>query len=225
MAEVPCAADTVSLTAYYNCRSLRRHAGFLRYPKKVLELDLAPGADSILAACEESVRYKIRRAPREGVTSELETERDDFGAFYNVFAESKTISPLDSHHLAAYWPSMTTTKAMHEGANLAMHAYLVDHEASRATLLFSCSHFRNVDDSKHRNFLARASRFLYWDDMRRFASEGIRWYDFGYYGNTYQISQVNEFKKGYPCVEKSVSTFISLPLFLLRNITQPGRSF
>jgi len=101
MAEAPCAVDTFGLTAYYNCRSLRRHAGFLRFPKKVLELDLAPGADSILASCEESVRYKIRRAPREGVTAELEKGRDDFRSFYNVFAESKSISPLDAHHLAA----------------------------------------------------------------------------------------------------------------------------
>jgi hypothetical protein len=178
-----------------------------------------------LAACDESVRYKIRRAPREGVTSGLEKARDDFGSFYNVFAESKAISPLAAHHLAAYWPSMTTTKAVHEGESLAMHAYIVDHLASRATLLFSCSHFRNVDDSKRRNFLSRASRFLYWDDMRRFASEGIRSYDFGYYGDTGQIGQVNEFKKGYPCLEKSVSTYISLPLFILRSLTQPGRSF
>jgi lipid II:glycine glycyltransferase (peptidoglycan interpeptide bridge formation enzyme) len=191
----------------------------------VLELDLQPGAEAILAACDESARYKIRRAPREGVLSALETDSETFATFYNAFAETKELGALDPSHFSRYWPAMTVTKAVYDGANLAMHAYFVDHAASRATLLYSCSHFRNVEDSKQRNFLARASRFLYWDDMRRFEALGIRWFDFGYFGNAAQIGQVNEFKKGYPCVEKPVSTYISLPLYFLRRLTQPSQPF
>lgn len=225
MAEKPRLVDALRLTAYYNCRSQEDHAGFLRFPKQVLEIDLAVGTDAVLAACDESVRYKIRRAPREGVTSDLETERDAFAAFYDAFAESKGISPLDRGHFNAYWRAATVTKAMHEGAPLAMHAYMVDLKASRATLMYSCSLYRNAEDSKQRNFLGRASLFLYWDDMRRFAEQGIRWFDFGYFSNTAWINQVNEFKKGFPCEEKPASTYIALPLWIFRRITQPRMPF
>lgn len=225
MAEEPRVRDVFGLTAYYNCRSLEEHAGFVRFPKRVLEVNLAPGGEAILAACDESVRYKIRRAPREGVSSVLETDREAFAAFYDAFAGSKGIGALDRGHFNAYWRVATVTKAMHEGEALAMHAYMVDREASRATLMYSCSLYRNADDSKQRNFLGRASRFLYWDDMRRFAEEGIRWFDFGYFSDTAWINQVNEFKKGFPCEEKPASTYIALPLWLFRRITQPGLPF
>jgi hypothetical protein len=221
----PRSIDAFGFTAYYNCRSSKRHAGFLRFSKCVLEVDLRPGAEAILAACGESSRYKIRRAPREGVHAALETDCETFTTFYNAFAEMKELVALNPCHLSHYWPSLTVTKAVHDGANLAMHAYLLDHASSRATLLYSCSHYRIMGDSKQRNFLARASRFLYWDDMRRFEACGLRWFDFGYFGDTTHIGQVNEFKKGYPCQEKSVSTYISLPLYLLRSLTQPGLSF
>jgi len=225
MAETPSLADAFGFTAYYNCRSRQPHRGFLRFPKLVLEVDLELGMEEILNACDESTRYKIRRAPREGVLSQLETDRDSFLEFYNAFASTKGLGDLDPRHLECYWPFMTVTKAICEDSNLAMHAYLVDHAASRATLLYSCSHFRNSGDSKHRNFLARASRFLYWSDMCRFSAIGLRWFDFGYFGDASQIGQVNEFKKGYPCFETPVSTYISFPFFLFRRVTQPKLPF
>jgi hypothetical protein len=225
LSESPRLIDAFGFTAYYNCRSSKRHAGFLRFSKWVLEVDLEPGAEAILAACGESARYKIRRAPREGVHSGVETDCETFTIFYNAFAETKELETLSSNLIRHYWPNITVTKAVHDGENLAMHAYLLDYASSRATLLYSCSHYRIMNDSKQRNFLARANRFLYWDDMRRFEARGLRWYDFGYFGDTAQIGQVNEFKKGYPCLEKPVSTYISLPLYILRRLTQPRQSF
>ncbi len=225
MAERPKWNDAMRLTAYYNCRSQKPHLAFLRFPKRVLEVQLQVGPETLLSTCDESVRYKIRRAQREGVTSEIESDRDTFMSFYNVFADSKGLEELDSRQLSFYWPSLTVTKAMHLGAPLAMHAYMVDAKADRATLLYSCSHFRNAEDSKTRNFLGNASRFLYWDDMRRFSDLGIKTFDFGYFGNEDQISQVNQFKKGYPCEEKNVSTYISLPLYCFMRLTRKNPTF
>lgn len=225
MADQPRGWDFAKLTAYYNCQSLKEHPGYFRFPKSVLEVSLEEGGDAILAKCDESVRYKIRRAQRDGVTSDRECDEDAFVTFYNVFAATKDFSPLDRRHFSCHWPSITVTKAVHEGSVLAMHAYMVDAEASRATLLYSCSHFRNVEDSRQRNFLGNASRFLYWDDMRRFATQGLRTFDFGYFGSSGQLSQVNHFKMGYPCVEKPVSTYISWPMYLFRRLTQPNNPF
>lgn len=225
LARSPHWRDVLGFVAYYNCRTDRRHPCFLRFPKRALEVDLRIGADAILNGCDESSRYKIRRAMRDGITTEIEPDHEAFARYYDAFATSKGIGHMVKDYWRRYGPAATITKAVYEGETLAMHAYFVDADVKRATLLYSCSLYRDVENSQLRNLMGRANRFLYWDDMRRFAEEGADWYDFGYFSSTAWIEQVNEFKKGFPCAEGPTTTYVSFPFWLFRKITNPRIPF
>lgn len=225
LARQPRWRDALSLAAYYNCRSHKSHPGFLRFPKRALEVDLRQGADHILTTCDESTRYKIRRAARDGIAINIEEDYDAFARYYDAFAASKGIGHMDKDYWRRYGPAATITSAVFEGETMAMHAYFVDSDVKRATLLYSCSLYRDASDSQQRSLQGRANRFLYWDDMRRFAEAGAEWYDFGYFSSTAWIEQVNEFKKGFPCIECATSTYISLPFWLFRRMTSPESTF
>jgi lipid II:glycine glycyltransferase (peptidoglycan interpeptide bridge formation enzyme) len=67
-------------------------------------------------------------------------------------------------------------------------------------LFYSASLFRKVDSSTVRNKIGRANRYLHWQDMQRFKSEGISTYDFGgwYQGESdQQRLSINKFKEEF----------------------------
>jgi lipid II:glycine glycyltransferase (peptidoglycan interpeptide bridge formation enzyme) len=79
-----------------------------------------------------------------------------------------------------------------------MHAYVISDNTAR--LHQSCSLFRNSDNSEYRNLVARANRYLHWDDIVYFKKLGLLWYDLGgWYGGNENKEQlaINVFKESF----------------------------
>lgn len=225
LADRPSASNATRLSVYYNCQSTSKKLGYLRYPKHAFALDLSIGKEAILAHCDESTRYKIRRALRDGFSWDQETDIRSFIDFYNIFADTKEFPHLEEQNILSLWPNMLVSKGLVNGNCTAMHAYLYDAASSRCTLLYSCSHYRLHSDSKIRNQLANASLALYLEDMSYFSGRGINSYDFGYFGKSKGLEQVNDFKNKFPCSRVDISTYVSLPYAVLRLVTTKKLNF
>jgi lipid II:glycine glycyltransferase (peptidoglycan interpeptide bridge formation enzyme) len=79
-------------------RSLFNRIGFLEVadgdgfggvqPRCVMQLDLSPSIEDLLANCKPKWRYNIRLAEKKGVTIRSECTRDDLRKFYGVLEET-----------------------------------------------------------------------------------------------------------------------------------------
>lgn len=152
-------------------------------PLHSLRTDLAPPAEAIPARFEESCRRQIRRADRDdglryALFAEPARELEEFVAFYDVFARQKGLWPADRHWLAraAEARQLALSCVRRNGEPLVWHAHL---RAGRtAQLAHSASWFRGTDGD-HRSLVARANRWLHWQDMLAFKAAGTVHYDWG----------------------------------------------
>jgi hypothetical protein len=151
-----------------------------------LHIDLRRTPDEIMAGLGKNNRYKIRRAKdRDGLTVEAHDHPDDgeirdFTAYYDVFARQKGLAscnPVKLSALRAQGALALTAARGESGEPLARHAYVVT--PTRARLLYSASHYRDISDSKDRNQVGRANRLLHWRDILHFKERGLALYDLG----------------------------------------------
>lgn len=152
-------------------------------PMHTLRTDLTPPAEAIFARFDESCRRQIRRADREdalgyAVSAEPAAELEEFSDFYDVFARQKGLWVADRHWLtrAAEARQLALSRVVRDGETLVWHAHL---RAGRcAQLAHSASWFRGADGD-HRSLVARANRWLHWQDMLAFKAAGVLHYDWG----------------------------------------------
>lgn len=152
-------------------------------PLHSLCTDLAPPAEAIAARFDESCRRHIRRAERDdglryALFAEPARELDGFVAFYDVFARQKGLWLADRHWLsrAAEAHQLALSCVRRDGEPLVWHAHL---RAGRtAQLAHSASWYRGTD-ADHRSLVARANRWLHWQDMLAFRAAGTLHYDWG----------------------------------------------
>jgi lipid II:glycine glycyltransferase (peptidoglycan interpeptide bridge formation enzyme) len=181
--------------------------GSLCTPFHTLVIDLGRSESELLANIHKDTRYEIRRArEKDGVTSGAWNGKDNvvldqFLDLFNTFTQQKGLPKLDSHYfrdLAAAgcldisWASTPDKKI------IVYHTHIV--VAGRARLQHSASLFRASSSSEFRNLVGRANRFLHWEDISRFKSNGIVTYDFGgwYEGSEdAEKLRINTFKEGF----------------------------
>jgi hypothetical protein len=148
-----------------------------------LQTDLAPPAEAIAARFEESCRRQVRRAARDdGLRYELVAQPaarlEEFAAFYDEFARQKGLWPADRHWLeqAVEARQLTLSCVSSEGERLVWHAHLT---AGRiAQLAHSASLYRSLN-AEQRTLIARANRWLHWQDLLAFKAGGALHYDWG----------------------------------------------
>lgn len=162
--------------------SLRQYSGEIPKnwkEKKFVTLitDLTKSEEEIFSQIAKNTKYEIRRAEKEGVKTGF-SSAEEFRIFFNNFAAVKGLKKLSKLNTAAYAPFLTATKAELNSKTLAMHAYLVDKENSRARLLYSATVNRNLQNSDL-NCIGRANRFLHWQDILYFKNIGLKKYDWG----------------------------------------------
>jgi len=169
-----------------------------------LQTDLAPPAEAIAARFEESCRRQIRRAERDdGLRYELVAQPaarlEEFAAFYDVFARQKGLWLVDRHWLeqAVEARQLALSCVSRDGERLVWHAHLA---AGRIVqLAHSASLYRNLS-AEQRTLIARANRWLHWQDMLAFKAEGALHYDWGGMfadESTPERAGINRFKRSF----------------------------
>jgi hypothetical protein len=169
-----------------------------------LRTELAPPPETIFAQFDESCRRQIRRAGRDdGLRHELFTDPagglEEFAGFYDVFARQKGLWPADRHWLAraAEARQLVLSCVERDGERLVYHAHL--RSGRTAQLSHSTSWFRGMDGDS-RALIARANRWLHWQDMLAFKAAGALHYDWGGMfadESTPEQTGINRFKRSF----------------------------
>lgn len=148
-----------------------------------LLIDLTQEETTLLDAFGKDNRYKIRRAhTRDGGTvTFIENpvhELDAFSKFYDQFAASKNLTPVNRQWLraAASGGHLCLTRAAQAGETRVWHGYVVS--SDRARLIFSASLYRGATSDVQAT-IGRVNAWLHWQDMLEFKRRGYRLYDFG----------------------------------------------
>jgi len=173
-------------------------------PLHSLRTDLTAPAEAVLARFDETCRRQIRRAGREdSLCYELSAEPSavlgEFADFYDVFARQKHLWLADRHWLTrtAEAHQLALSRVVRSGETLVWHAHLL--AGHSAQLAHSASWFRDADGD-HRSLVARANRWLHWQDMLAFKAAGALHYDWGGMfadESTAERAGINRFKRSF----------------------------
>ena len=173
-------------------------------PLRSLRTDLTPPAEAILAGFDESCRRQIRRAGREDalqyeLSAEPAAALGEFADFFDVFARQKGLWLANRHWLthAAEAHQLALSRVVRQGETLVWHAHL--RAGCTVQLAHSASWFRGADGD-HRSLVARANRWLHWQDMLAFKAAGALQYDWGGMfadESTPERAGINRFKRTF----------------------------
>jgi len=203
---------------YQQCRIKTGCFGYVRKPFYTILIDLKSNVNDILAAFDQSTRYEIRRAEKDGTTFGIVENICDFTNYYNTFASTKGLPILATDDLLLYRNNFMATKAVLNENTLVMHAYVRDDVTRRVRLLHSASLFRNAQNTSMKAEIGRANRYLHYKDIMLFKEQGFELYDLGGYtkdADDQSLLNINKFKEGFGGYVVEESHFYSLPLFIL----------
>lgn len=176
-------------------------------PSNTLLSDLRLSEEEIVDQYSKSCKYKVNRAPREGVTVELYNGNevtdeiiDQFLVFYAEFYHSKGYGDIGKEHL------MDEMKRLRDGKALSIHVAFIGKEPAvyhthiladgYARLYHSASLFR-VIEGVNPNVVGMANRYLHKVDMLTFKEMGIATYDWGGAGRGEDVIRITEFKESF----------------------------
>lgn len=154
----------------------------------------------------KNVRYEINRCSKENVGFEVYKSEDiannkeilnDFERQYNQMYKEKNMDiKLSMHEIQSYIDNnaFILTVAKQDNLSLCYHAYVSDDKNTR--LLYSCSTFRS-DDKDMKNLIARANKYLHWQDIKMFKEKGIINYDFGGISSFEKPNGIDQFKMSF----------------------------
>jgi hypothetical protein len=151
-------------------------------PFLTLVNDVTLPEEKLLAGFGRTLRYHINRAQRDEVRASVVAPASEsltaFSDFYDAFAKQKSLPPTYRRGLwaAAEAGQLVLTTASRAGEVLIWHAYIACQK--RASLLYTASHFRRMEDAE-RALVSRANRWLHWQDMLTFKQQGFECYDWG----------------------------------------------
>jgi lipid II:glycine glycyltransferase (peptidoglycan interpeptide bridge formation enzyme) len=190
-----------------------------------LLLDLEKPEDELFLGIRKNTRYEINRAKNKDAIEHTtllekgeinEKKIQSYIDYYNTFADSKSRSHIFFSDVEQFYNngSFCVRSASAGNERLTMHAYVVSDSTAR--LYQSSSLFRNSHDGAYKNLVARANRFLHWEDMLYFKrGGGIRWYDFGgWYGGEATTQSyreqllINQFKESFGGEKKQEYSFM-----------------
>ena len=176
------------------------------FPQTTLYLELLKDEDQIFCEIRKNVKYEINRSYKENIKSkiyssnELETNQEIIKKFeekYNQMYKEKGLkNKLNLNTVNSYIKNnmFVLTESIQNEKELSYHAYVVNGENAR--LLYSCSNFRsNSKDDK--NLIARANKFLHWEDIKYFKNNNYKVYDFGGITSFENPNGIDKFKMSF----------------------------
>lgn len=144
-------------------------------------IDLSRPMDDIFSGIKSNFRNEIRRAEKEGVTLAIEDDVVSFVKYYNDFAVQKGLFSISANNITKYSSNIITKAVGPTGEILTYHAYLIDKEENRASLLYSASN--RLHESVDTKLIGYANKFLHFKDMEMFKQKGMTIYDFNGIGS------------------------------------------
>ena len=211
----------INLTECWFAREPLTESGIVHYiesefkpaGEKTLEFrtlisDLTETEEEILKKFSKSCIYKVKRAPREGVTAKMYGSDElsdgqlirEFADFFEEFWKSKGVEYQEKDRCVE-----SLTEYMQAGA-LAIgtasvkdkvqvyHVYVMDEE--RARLLHSASQFRTEEDIPQ-TVVGFANRYLHKESMLYFKELGRKIYDWGGAGLEEEVASITRFKESF----------------------------
>lgn len=182
-------------------------AGTQCSPFHTILINLTQEADDVLASFEKDTRYEIRRAATKDSfvcrhwDKETSNVLSQFIGFYNQFAKTKGLGEANQNMLMALCKADVLALSSCRSStqeDLVWHIYY--RCPTRVRLLHSASLFRETSSGAYRSMVGRANRFLHWQDMLHFKSEGVTVYDMGgwYEGKSDEEKlRINKFKEEF----------------------------
>jgi hypothetical protein len=193
----PSPRDIFSIVIYYQYLGNRSPSLFLRRPFAAAQIDIGREPEAIRTDMQKNVRYKIRRADKDGLQWEVGVSPQDFASFHETFAHKKGIEGVDVARIMSFGSAIVLSRVVLDGKVLSQHAHLVDEREGRARMLYSSSaRFDGADAS----LVGRANCWCHWKEMVYFRDHGIQTYDLGGIAlNTKDptLVGINEFKLGF----------------------------
>jgi hypothetical protein len=186
-------------TSYYQSPLPVNPICMKRFSFHTIHIDLLKSKELLLAEMDKGTSYEIRRAEKEGIQIREVYDLNVFVDFFNEFALNKKID-LTSLNYLNFEPQIRITQAVLNEEPLVMHSYIVD--SYRCRLMMSASKVISETEliKKYKPIIGFANRFLHFQDMLLFKSEGKEIYDFGGYANNTGdagLAGINKFKLGF----------------------------
>lgn len=195
----------------YDILNLKGYKNEIKDGKNTLQhslmIDLMQDEDTIFNGIKKNVKYEINRCYKENVSSfiynseDLKSNREEllkFEEMYNQMYKEKNMNVKLALSIVDKYiesNSFLLTKSVSEtGKDLVYHAYVVDKHDSR--LWYSCSNFRS-DDNEEKKLIARANKYLHWEDIKYFKNNGFKNYDFGGISSFENPNGIDQFKMAF----------------------------
>jgi hypothetical protein len=196
--------------------------GYYREPFFTKIINIADPKETFEQGFDQNTTYEIRRAIKDGVITETETDIQHFIDFYNAFAITKHLPKLNKDFYR-YQDRIIITKAIYNNQDIVMHSYLKDDSLKRIRLLQSASLFRNETDTQLRAIIGRANRLLHFKDMCFFKEQGFEIYDLGGYAqgtSDKALARINQFKDSFGGELIKESDYLPISALGLRFFTK-----
>lgn len=174
---------------------------------RTLVTDLALSPEELMMRCEQSVRYEVRRAIRDGAicrhytSADLRDKDELILRFDEAHAQMHRQKGMVNVSVASHiWElreagMLAVSICEFQGEIVAYHIYVVGDKIAR--LLYSVSVFRNTKDSSKRAAIGRCNRLLHYRDMLWFKETNYTTYDWGGFAIDPALDSINAFKKSF----------------------------
>lgn len=171
-------------------------------PRCVMQLDLGPSMDELLANCKPKWRYNIRLAEKKGVHVSSDCTKDDLRVFYALLRET---AERDRFLIRGYdyYGHMWDTLVEPGFAKLFLAEYEGEAIAGALSFIFGdkCWYTYGASSSRHRNVMP--NHLLQWRMIEWAKASGCTCYDFRGVSprregdSEDQLSGLNRFKAGF----------------------------
>jgi lipid II:glycine glycyltransferase (peptidoglycan interpeptide bridge formation enzyme) len=146
-------------------------------PRCVMQLDLIPSMDELLAGCKPKWRYNIRLAEKKGVQVRSDCTRDDLRIFYNLLKETAERDRFLVRGFG-YYEDMWDTLVEPGYAKLFLAEYEGEAVAGALSFIFGdkCWYTYGASSNRHRNVMP--NHLMQWRMIEWAKASGCVWYDF-----------------------------------------------
>ncbi len=162
--------------------------------------------EELFAALGSTLRYKIKRAEREGTEvsffsgEEAACRLPAFAeTFENMYEQKGNREELPTEEMKTYAldGKLLVSIASIGGKAAVYHSYVCDDKHCRLT--FTCSEFRAASTKEEKQAFARANELLHWKDITYFKGRGLFSYDWGGLTSPEDPNGIDRFKLGFGC--------------------------